>query len=310
MNNQENNPEKNYESPNAETEQNDFGGASANMTSVTAETITDSSNWSPLSASDVKDPAHVSVEGSNKTLTQPPLDTQMETPSAMTSGVNKTRDQLVCTNCGALLNPSQAFCTKCGTKAPEPPLSCRSCGANLEEGQAFCSKCGTKVDLSTPSALKSSIENYNLTMIASNKKKKQLPIILGIVAGVVVAAILLLVFLGGKKTFNFAKEFPEYEGKTWCEFADDGSWMKLDSNPSDKDSDDLSFLDLTTTIDPCNEAVKKINQKLGFSDSLMKKIEETSALQGVRTETNDKFEVSWTYHPSKGLEIMYEVKNK
>lgn len=33
---------------------------------------------------------------------------------------------------------------------------------------------------------------------------------------------------------------------------------------------------------------------------------ETNALMGRQREENDKYRVSWTYHPNRGLEVTYE----
>ena len=40
------------------------------------------------------------------------------------------------------------------------------------------------------------------------------------------------------------------------------------------------------------------------------KMDETTSIQGVQTDENDKYTVRWTYHPDKGLSVTYEVKKK
>jgi uncharacterized protein YpuA (DUF1002 family) len=63
-----------------------------------------------------------------------------------------------CINCGAEMERTQLFCSKCGTKndipqaaaetqAPEQPAApaCPSCGTVLTPGSAFCTNCGTKL---------------------------------------------------------------------------------------------------------------------------------------------------------------------
>lgn len=65
-----------------------------------------------------------------------------------------------CINCGAEMERSQVFCSKCGTKneLPAPTASeaptdqeaaakpvCPSCSAELTPGSAFCTNCGAKV---------------------------------------------------------------------------------------------------------------------------------------------------------------------
>lgn len=64
-----------------------------------------------------------------------------------------------CIGCGAEMERTQVFCSKCGTRndiqqAPfqaEPEtqaaanLTCPSCGAALAAGSAFCTNCGTRL---------------------------------------------------------------------------------------------------------------------------------------------------------------------
>ncbi len=107
-------------------------------------------------------------------------------------------------------------------------------------------------------------------------------------------------------TINFMKQYGQYKDEDWCEIADDGSWLKLDSNPTNADSDDIwvyyeAYCGVT-------ELVEVINADLGFNSSVYEKMKTTTALQGRQSESNDDYEVSWTYHPDNGLEIMYVVK--
>lgn len=63
-----------------------------------------------------------------------------------------------CINCGAEMEITQLFCSKCGTKNELPQTAaesqpeektagpvCPSCGTVLSPGAAFCSNCGTKL---------------------------------------------------------------------------------------------------------------------------------------------------------------------
>lgn len=56
------------------------------------------------------------------------------------------------------------------------------------------------------------------------------------------------------------------------------------------------------------EAIKYANKQLGFNGFLYSKMMETTALMGRQSEENDKYKVSWTYHPDEGLEVTYEKK--
>jgi hypothetical protein len=152
--------------------------------------------------------------------------------------------------------------------------------------------------------LKSDILNGNMSKPVSEVVKprvsrvKRIPKWLFAASGVAVAVVLIVVFaFGGTADFN--KLFPEYASKTWCYIAKDGSYMEVDTN----------WLDVEDYIDSDPYlAIVIINEKLGFSSSVYSKMSSTRALDGRLTESNDKYTVSWTYHPNNGLEILYEKK--
>lgn len=98
---------------------------------------------------------------------------------------------------------------------------------------------------------------------------------------------------------DFEKEFSQYKGEDWCEFGDDGSYMRIDTNPTDRDN---GF------VNEAWDAIEDINVELGFSDFVFEKMGETRSVDGRQEEENDKYKVSWTYHPNDGLEVMYENK--
>ena len=105
-----------------------------------------------------------------------------------------------CSNCGAALNPGQAFCAVCGTPAPAPAPApkanvCSNCGNEIQEGVAFCPNCGNNVSVAAPTPTAPSIDAYNQQVA---KKKSNMPkIIIGAVAAVlvVVLAIVLIPIL-------------------------------------------------------------------------------------------------------------------
>jgi hypothetical protein len=63
---------------------------------------------------------------------------------------------VVCTGCGALVQPGRKFCGRCGTHAPAPPpvaapaaspgSKCGKCGAEIRSGKRFCGVCGAPAD--------------------------------------------------------------------------------------------------------------------------------------------------------------------
>lgn len=72
---------------------------------------------------------------------------------AQLQALKKTK---TCTNCGAEIAVGVAFCSNCGTKAPEDPVapppaapatvSCPNCGNTEAATVSFCSNCGCKMN--------------------------------------------------------------------------------------------------------------------------------------------------------------------
>lgn len=172
---------------------------------------------------------------------------------------------------------------------------CTNCGTELAEGQNFCPTCGQKVGLAADPK--------------SAGKNKKLFVILGAAAAAVVIIILVLVLcLGGGSKKNFRDMYGDIASKAWCTIPSDGSYLKLDTNPYDTDDDDFDWTYYQTYYTPASDAIKRINKELGFSDALMEKMNTTTWSQGRQTDSNEKYSVTWTYHPDKGLEVMYEFK--
>ena len=158
-------------------------------------------------------------------------------------------------------------------------------------------------DLKKNELLKSDIsdqstgESSNAGVVKTTNKR--IPLIVGIAVGIVVLAVALVVVLGRSKKKDFNDMYEDLAGKRWCTIASDGSYMKIDTNPLDIE-DHVEF-------DAWN-SIKSINIELGFSESLQAKMESTNSLSGRQSESNDKYEVSWTYHPDNGLEVIYTIK--
>lgn len=93
--------------------------------------------------------------------------------------------------------------------------------------------------------------------------------------------------------------------------ADDNSYIILDTNSNDKDIENEPYYlaqvyrkEAQDTLD----GIRFMNEKLGFSSALYEKMMQTTSLMGRQTEENRRYRISWTYHPDKGLEVMYERK--
>lgn len=207
----------------------------------------------------------------------------------------------VCVKCGTPLGDGQEFCPKCGTpKGGVKKNICSKCGTELQDGQEFCPKCGQKADLQIDSGVNSAISQFNANVNKTNEKKNRKPIIIGIVAVAAVVIGILIFGKGGIGTKDFNKLYSDISDKSWCEIASDGTWMKIDTNPYDIDD----YYDSTAL-----SKVKSINSDLGFSSSVYQEMLETRALDGRQSASCDKYEVSWSYHPDRGMEVMYKIKN-
>lgn len=171
-------------------------------------------------------------------------------------------------------------------------IVCQRCGAVLAAGQAFCPSCGQKVG-EVPAGISQK----------SGKKK----LVAGAVAAVVIIAVVLVLVIGGSKP-DFNKMYPDLKVKTWCTIASDGSYMKIDTNPYDQEDDDFGWTEYTLYMEPANEMIEQVNKDLGFSAALYVKMQNVTWSQGLQVESNNKYTVTYSYHPDKGLEVMYEVK--
>ena len=152
------------------------------------------------------------------------------------------------------------------------------------------------------------IGQFNAGIDKKSQKKKMLPIAIAVVA--VVAIIVVVLVTGGVGTKNFKTLYPDSGSLVYCTIASDGSYMKIDTNPYDKDSDDLTLSNYSEYVWPANDMIEQVNKDLGFSDALMEKMNTTTWSQGRQTDSNGKYKVTWTYHPDKGLEVLYELESK
>lgn len=136
---------------------------------------------------------------------------------------------------------------------------------------------------------------------------KKRSILFAVIALILIVAI--FVGIGYSKNTVFKrlinKVVTEY---TWANNsrASDDSYMIIDTNPEDADPES-SLYDSRTEKDSL-KAIRYVNEELGFSDAVYQKMLSTTALMGRQTVDNDKYIITWTYHPQKGLEVMYEKK--
>lgn len=189
------------------------------------------------------------------------------------------------------------------TVAPQsaPASFCRNCGQALAAGDAFCPKCGTPrgVAGATPQPVAAPV-NTLASQPVKAKKKKTLAIIVAVLA--LVAIVVGVAAVNARpKGPDFQALYDEYCSSPWAKVASDGSYLAIDTNPSDTESGKYTYL-----LD-ANQAIEDINKALGFKESLLEEMNHTNSLMGVRTETDNGVKVTWRYHPDRGLEVTYSL---
>lgn len=196
-----------------------------------------------------------------------------------------------CSVCGTILKDAQLFCPNCGAPRYQK-AQCKKCGAEMQMGQAFCPNCGAKQN-----------------PVKEVSGRKRFVIIGGIIAAIVIAAaVFACAVLGnGKKTANFRKMFPDLLSTSYAKIDADGSYLKIDTNPDNIDSDDFGISEYLISSNAI-DAIERVNAELGFSHALLERMRNTTALQGVQSDSNERYMVTWSYHPDNGLEVIYEVK--
>ena len=151
----------------------------------------------------------------------------------------------------------------------------------------------------------------NTTVVESNvvapkKKTSKKKIIISIGILLVVALALTFVIFGESEFEKVQHEVTQIVGFT----SGDGDYFTIDTLPDEYENMDPTIVASLkyTTSKKALEGIKYANEALGFNGSLYSKMMETTALMGRQYEENDKYMVSWKYHPDDGLEVTYEKK--
>lgn len=184
-----------------------------------------------------------------------------------------------------------------------PASFCRNCGQALAAGDAFCPKCGTArgVAGATPQPVAAPVNAAAAR--PAKAKKKTLVIIVAVLA--LVAIVVGVAAVNAKpKGPDFQALYDEYCSEPWAKVANDGSYLAIDTNPSDRKADSNIY------ILEADQAIKDINKALGFDESLHERMGRTNALAGMQSETGNGVRVSWDYQPTNGLEVTYSIDNE
>jgi len=188
---------------------------------------------------------------------------------------------------------------------------CKNCGKELKLSEKFCVDCGTENEEYTENAKVVDNKQENNNKNGKNKKGIIIAILITILI-IIIATVGVLVVKhnqeedndsSSRKTsssgVNLKRIYEKLDDSYYLTLASDNSCLEVDTNPLDLD-------DFSST--EAWDMVEEINKELELPESLNKKMESTRAMDGRQSETYGKVTVSWTYHPDKGLEVMYEKK--
>lgn len=199
--------------------------------------------------------------------------------------------------------PSPAAANPAATQQGASASFCRNCGQALAAGDAFCPKCGTPRGIAGATPQPAVSVNAAAAQPAKTKKKKTLAIAVAVLA--LVAIVVGMVAVNAKpKGPDFQALYDEYCSEPWAKVANDGSYLAIDTNPSDRKADSNIY------ILEADQAIKDINKALGFDESLHERMGRTNAIAGMQSETGNGVRVSWDYHPKNGLEVTYSIDNE
>lgn len=99
---------------------------------------------------------------------------------------------------------------------------------------------------------------------------------------------------------DLAAIFKKYCSSDYASVASDGSYLSIDTNPNDYD--DYTDYD-------AYRAILSVNDALELPESVVEKMNQTRSIDGMQTYESEDIEVSWSYHPDNGLEVIYSLKN-
>lgn len=215
-----------------------------------------------------------------------------------------------CIFCGAEIADNAKYCSACGREQSMQDKTAENIQTELAVPSSTNSEAPT-AEAPTPGTAGEALPNIQSTSVQNasvafkahlangiqkfkTSSTKTKAIIGGVFLLVIVLIIVIAVAASGSKLESL---YDKYCNPMWASLTSDGSSLTIDTNPYDEE--DENILD-------ASEAITTINEELGFSKALREKMGQTRALDGIQTDSNGKYTVSWKYHPDSGLEVVYE----
>ena len=93
--------------------------------------------------------------------------------------------------------------------------------------------------------------------------------------------------------------YDEHCSSSYAKVASDGSYLTIDTNPYDIED----HFDYDAYL-----AIAAVNEALGLPEVVMNRMDQTRSMDGIQTYSTDEIELTWTYHPDKGLRVNYSLK--
>ena len=210
----------------------------------------------------------------------------------------------VCKKCGMECDKTQKFCPNCGFELSKMDENiCVNCGSIIPSTMRYCPMCGKKKTDILPL---STNDNQTGSSNPSSKTESKRTAIVVVVVLVFVGILVFFLTRGcGSNGADLTKVYDEYcggSGSIWAELSDNGKTLSVDI-----EEDDMTKID-AMLMESRWKNIKSINSALNLPESLNQKLNKTRAIDGRQTETYDNIEVSWSYHPNQGLEIIYTKK--
>lgn len=200
-----------------------------------------------------------------------------------------------CPECSKEISDRATKCINCGhsfveeEQPQEDSRKCTECGGTIFDNSASeCPYCGCPIEKEEEGLAKEA---------AKADKSKQTKAIIVAVVAIAVVAMIIFGFTTCSRGTTFKSIAADYKGASFFSAAEDGSYIEVDTNPND--TEDYSGTSGWG-------AIEDINKKLGLSDAIGRQMENTRALDGMQAAEENGIKLSWTYHPDKGLEVIYK----
>lgn len=250
--------------------------------------------------------------------------------------LNQSGNMIVCAHCGQQIEKNHSFCPSCGKKVGTKKIDGLKSNKKMMFGLGIAalvvlvfifSKSGgpQSIELEYDNATIEqgkvgfldytiypediNVEDIHLTWTSSNPSVITVSETGTIVACSTGTSTITVRTDNGKKDecvitvtqakTNLKSVFDLYCDDQWATVASDGSYLSIDTNPQDSA---YNYHE--------EEAIKGIylvHSALDIPDSVIEKMSRTNALSGIQSTTHGDIEISWSYHPDNGLEIIYEV---